>query len=55
MQTTRRESRLTAGISVLSDLLISSNTSVAPVLDVLKPFSPLVINTVKIVKDDKNH
>ena len=40
-------------IPILCELPVILNTSVAAILDVLNTFSPLVINTIKLIKDDK--
>jgi len=46
------KSNSTTSISVLCELPVCSNTPAAPTLDILKPFSPLVLNTIN-VKDAK--
>jgi hypothetical protein len=46
-------SKSATSISVLRELPVCSNTPAAPMLDVLKPFSPLVLDTIKTAKNDK--
>jgi len=47
------KSNSTTTIKVLCELPVCSNTPAAPMLDVLKPFSPLVLDTIKTAKDKK--
>jgi len=46
-------SKSTAAIPVLRDLPVCSNTPVVPMLDVLKPFSPLSMIDTKPMKGEK--